>query len=64
MLVPAGVAKGNAMRGILQALLSDSYQSSLADRGGVPLPQDVVRFTIVSPTFWPLAASQAFHCFM
>ena len=31
------------MRGILQSLLSDSYQSSLADRGGVPLPQDVVR---------------------
>ena len=30
------------MRGILQSLLSDSYQSSLADRGGVPLPQDVV----------------------
>ena len=43
MLVTAGLPKGSAMRGILQDLLSDSYQSSLPDKGGVPLPQDVVR---------------------
>ena len=42
-MVPAGVQKGSAMRGILQDLLSDPYQSSLPDKGGIPLPQDVVR---------------------
>lgn len=50
MLMRAGVQKGSAMRSILQDLLSDSYQSSLAIKGGIPLPQDVVRpFTL--PTF-------------
>ena len=43
MLVRAGVQKGNAVRGILQDLLSDGYQSGLAEKGGIPLPQDVVR---------------------
>ena len=39
----AGVQKGEAMRSIMLDLLSDAYQSGLADKGGVRLPQDVVR---------------------
>lgn len=51
----AGVQKGNAMRGILLDLLSDSYQSSLPAKGGISLPQDMVstpmlhNLTIISP---------------
>ena len=44
LLAPAGVNKGNAMRSILLDLLSDTYQSSLPDKGAIPLPRDVVRF--------------------
>ena len=39
----AGVQKGNAMRAILNDLLSDAFQSSLPEKGGVPLPQNLVR---------------------
>ena len=38
----AGVLKGEAMRSIMLDLLSDAYQSGLADKGGVRLPQEVV----------------------
>jgi hypothetical protein len=30
------------MRGILNDLLSDSYQSTLPAKGGIPLPHDMV----------------------
>ena len=38
----AGAQRGEAMRSIMLDLLSDSYHSGLADRGGVRLPQEVV----------------------
>ena len=38
----AGVQKGEVMRSIMLDLLSDAYQSGLADKGGVRLPQDMV----------------------
>ena len=42
MWCAAGVQKGEAMRSIMLDLLSDAYQSGLADKGGVRLPQEVV----------------------
>ena len=44
------------MRSIMLDLLSDAYQSGLADKGGVRLPQEVVRPPLPALSISTLAA--------
>ena len=61
----AGVQKGEAVRSIMLHLLSDAYQSGLADKGGVRLPQEVVGppVPLISIKSWKHAGTLASkHC--